>query len=135
MKVSEQIIQVLDALCEKFGIVIDWTATNVIPYIEMLCGKYVNYEIATSVVWIAVALIMCVPGFILFKLLNKNKEWGVEHFQYTGDCYIGRIFSYIGVAALFLIPSIMIITQALDIVTCLTFPEKIIIDELKTLAN
>lgn len=135
MKVSEQIIQVLDALCEKFGMAIDWTADNVIPYIEKLCGKYINYEIATSIVWIVVALAMCIPGFILFKLLNKNKEWGVEHFQYTGDCYFGRIMSYIGVAAIFVIPFLMVIVQALDITTCLTFPEKVIIDELKILIN
>ena len=42
MKVSEQIIQVLDALCAKLGMAIDWTADNVIPYIEKLCGKYIN---------------------------------------------------------------------------------------------
>ena len=30
MTVSEQIIQVLDALCEKFGLVIDWTSENAI---------------------------------------------------------------------------------------------------------
>lgn len=135
MKVSDQIIQVLDALCEKFGIVIDWTADNVIPYIEKLCGKYINYEIATSIVWIVVALVMCVPGFILLKLLNKNKEWGVTHYHTIEDDYFGRIMSYIGIVALFIIPFFMIIVQALDIVTCLTFPEKVIIDELKILIN
>ena len=31
MTVSEQIIQVIDALCEKFGIAIDWTTQNIIP--------------------------------------------------------------------------------------------------------
>lgn len=37
MTVSEQIISVLDALCEKFGIAINWTEENVIPYVEILC--------------------------------------------------------------------------------------------------
>ena len=33
---SEQIIEVLNALCEKFGIAIDWTAENVMPYLTDL---------------------------------------------------------------------------------------------------
>lgn len=135
MNVSEQIINVLNALCEKFGIAIDWTAANVIPYIEMLCGKYVNYEIATSIVWIVIALAMCVPGFILFKLINKNKEWGVTRYSVIGDDYCGRVLSYIGAAMFFVISICITIDQTFDIITCLTFPEKIIVDELKTLLN
>ena len=42
MTVSEQIIQVVDMLCEKFGMAIDWTGENVIPYIEVLCKKLVK---------------------------------------------------------------------------------------------
>lgn len=36
---GEEIIKVLDALAEKFGLAIDWTSNNVIPYLETLCGK------------------------------------------------------------------------------------------------
>ena len=50
MTVSEQIIQVIDALCEKFGIVVDWTSESVIPYLEILCTKLIKYEICTSIV-------------------------------------------------------------------------------------
>lgn len=54
---SEEIIKVLDVLAEKFGLAVDWTSANVIPYLEQLCGKYVNYEIATSVVWLLLGII------------------------------------------------------------------------------
>lgn len=53
MTVSDQIIQVLDNLCEKFGLAIDWTSENVIPYLTTLCTKLVSYEIWTSVAWLA----------------------------------------------------------------------------------
>ena len=33
---SEEIIKVLDALAEKFGVAVDWTSANVIPYLEQL---------------------------------------------------------------------------------------------------
>ena len=35
---SSQFIEIFDHLCQKFGIVIDWTAQNVVPYITALCG-------------------------------------------------------------------------------------------------
>ena len=59
---SEEIIKVLDALAEKFGLAVDWTSANVIPYLEQLCGKYVNYEIVTSVVWLILGIILMFVG-------------------------------------------------------------------------
>ena len=135
MKVSDEVIKVLDALAEKFGMAIDWTSSNIIPYIEQLCGRYIDYEIATSVVWIMLAIVLCIPCFILFRLLNKNKDFGVERYHTLSDDYFGRFLAYAGVAALCVAIIVVIMAQIIDIVTCLTFPEKIIIDELKYLIN
>lgn len=60
MTVSEQIIQVIDKLCEKFGMAIDWTGENAVPYIETLGQKLVTYEIATSVAWMFIWLIIAI---------------------------------------------------------------------------
>ena len=49
---SEEVIKILDALAEKFGLAIDWTSANVLPYLQQLCDKCVMYEIVTSVIWI-----------------------------------------------------------------------------------
>ena len=78
MTVSEQIIQVLDALCEKFGMAIDWTGENVIPYVATLCTKLVSYEIWTSVAWIALCAMIILTGFILIK---KYKTVLLENFD------------------------------------------------------
>ena len=67
---SEEIIKVLDALAEKFGVAVDWTSANVIPYLEQLCGKYVNYEIATSVIWMLFGIGCLILGRVLFKKMN-----------------------------------------------------------------
>ena len=48
MSISDQIIAVINDLCQKFGIAIDWTAENVLPYIEDLCARYIQFEIQTS---------------------------------------------------------------------------------------
>lgn len=131
MSVSDEIIKVLDALAEKFGMVIDWTSQNVIPYLEQLCGKYVNYEIVTSVIWLIFGIICLFVG-----------KWSIKKTQYCykrykenkhSDWDVGAVFSGIGVGVAFLVGIIVIMCQMFDIATCLTFPEKIIFDELKSI--
>ena len=130
---SEEIIKVLDALAEKFGLTVDWTSANVIPYLEQLCGKYVNYEIATSIVWIMLGLLFFIVGIICYKIVYKHKDWGVIYYKTISDDYFGRGLIYFGVISIFVVASLMIVTQIFDIVTCFTFPEKIIIEELNSI--
>ena len=129
---SEEIIKVLDALAEKFGLAVDWTSANVIPYLEQLCGKYVNYEIATSVIWILFGIACLIFGRVLFKKIKYcySKSDGMnEDNGYSWGC-IGTV---IGFGVLTIIGIIVVMTQVFDIVTCFTFPEKIIIEELKSI--
>ena len=58
---SKEVIKILDALAEKFGLAIDWTSANVLPYLQQLCRKYVTYEITTSTVWVMFGI-----GLLLF---------------------------------------------------------------------
>lgn len=127
MSVSDEIIKVIDALAEKVGVAIDWTSQNVIPYLEQLCGKYINYEIATSVVWMVLATLFGVIGYVV---LHKNKEWGVYRYETIKGDYFLRVILYLIMVG---IPIVVIVTQTFDIVTCLTFPEKIILEELQSI--
>ena len=120
---SEEIIKVLDALAEKFGLAVDWTASNVIPYLEQLCGKYVNYEMVTSIVWIVLSSIGMFVGYRIYKKMSKAE------YEEDGN----SIFSNWVFGAISVVLSIVICTQIFDIVTCLTFPEKIIIEELQSI--
>lgn len=126
---SDEIIKGLDALAEKFGLIVDWTSENVIPYIEQLCGKYINYEFATSVVWLIFGIIIGIIGFVIYKYVSKEKELGIAD---DGDCFI-RILIYFGIICIFVTSVVIVMNQVFDIVTCFTFPEKIIIDELKNI--
>lgn len=86
---SEEIIKVLDNLAQRFGIVIDWTSQNIMPYIQNLMGRYMQYHIAS----IILALILEIMGIFIFikvlkSALNKKKddkywEWFVEGIYYT----------------------------------------------------
>lgn len=122
---SEQVISVLDALCEKFGVAIDWTQENVLPYARELCGRYINYEIATSVAWIVILVAITSALILAAVKLNKMCDWNSSVVT-TSDvmCGVSIFFALvIGVASVF-----VIVEQVFDIITCLTFPEKMIIE-------
>jgi len=46
---ANEIIKVLDNLGEKFGIAIDWSSANVVPYLQDLMTRIVKYETYTSI--------------------------------------------------------------------------------------
>ena len=134
MSVSEQIIQVIDALCEKFGIMMDWTGNNVIPYIEMLGKKLITYELSTSVAWIAVMLFLSIVSIITMKksypfFKKKIAEGTVSYVDIcVNDWDVGLVLAIIGTIAINIAAIIVIICQAFDIIKCLAFPEMYIFE-------
>lgn len=134
MAVSEQIIQVLDALCDKFGIMVDWTSENVIPYLSTLCGKLVSYEIWTSVAWMAIMIVLCIASIVATKMLYPRFKRGLEN-RRDFECgwEIAAIFAITGLCALYLTTVIVLGTQIMDIIECVTFPEKFIFEYIQNL--
>ena len=139
MIVSEQIIQVIDALCEKFGVVMDWTGNNVIPYIEMLGKKLITYELSTSVAWIAVMLFPSIGSIITMKKLYPffKKKIAEGTVSYSSVCQndwdVGLGFAIIGTIIINIAAIIVIICQAFDIIKCLAFPEMYIFEYISRL--
>lgn len=138
MTVSEQIIQVIDALCEKFGIVINWTSDNVIPYIEMLGKKLVTYEICTSIVWLVIMITVSISSIVIARksfpiFLQEIKRTTDKYGLCTSNWDVGFGFSIAGLAVINIVSIIVIITQAMDIIKCLTFPEMYIFEYITAL--
>ena len=135
MKVSEQIIEVLNALCEKLGLALDWTTANVVPYIRQLCEKYVKYEVWTSVFYIFIWFALLIFSVWFYKskknALNKflmeeneSRDMGDAFFDSaTGWLWVlGLIMLIVAVTTFILVAA----DQGKDIITCLTFPEKML---------
>ena len=110
MTVSNQIIAVLDAICEKFGIVIDWTASNIMPYLQDLCHRIVAYEIATSAAWIILQVVIV---FLAFYIRNKKIRPLAEADDDDYSLVVATVICAIAV----------ICVQAVDIIKALTIPE------------
>ena len=127
---SEEVIKILDALAEKFGLAIDWTSANVLPYLQQLCGKYVTYEIATGVVWILIGICLL---FVGKYAIGKTKYCYGKYKEDWHSCYdVATILLGILTGCVIVGGIIVILCQTFDIVTCITFPEKIIIEELQS---
>lgn len=71
---SEEIIKVLDYICGKFGIAIDWTAENVMPQVIDIFSRYRIYEIVLN----SIGVVLSICGLIAFygvlkKIINSYK--------------------------------------------------------------
>lgn len=121
MTVSSQVIEVLNYLCGKFGIVIDWSAENVMPYVQELMSKFIQWEIATSRMWIVFAvlsLLVCVALIVTDAKTSFTDGFGVA----IGICFAITLVAIIGF-------------QVYDIITCTHFPEMKILEYLRAQMN
>ena len=122
MQASDQIIQVLDYLGEKLGVSIDWTSENILPYVQTLYSKYINWEIATSIVWLVVGIALIILAIIAFKGA-RNPNINDEGFLYL-------------VFIVLLIPGVIVMfAQVFDIIKCIYIPELKIYEYVKSLMS
>ena len=120
MTVSSQIIEVLNDLCTKFGMVIDWSQGNVVPYVQTLMTKFISWEIATSWAWIGIAAFMILLGITVI-ILEEN-VWDTYVWTFAGIVVIIVFLFVIG-------------WQIFDIIECKVFPEKAICDYVSMLLS
>lgn len=138
MTVSEQIIQVIDVLFEKFGIIVDWTSENVIPYVEALCRKLIVYEISTSVAWMIIMMLVSIGSIVAAKKFYPTfkKGWDENANSY---CDMGwQVASILAIFGLVIINFATICVwgqQIMDIIKCVTFPEMYIFEYISSLIN
>lgn len=132
---SEQVIAVINAICEKFGVAIDWTQDNVFPYLQELCQKYIRYEIATSA--FLCLIFVTTTSVLLFYSLRFHKKAMSFEIIYDGDEIDSIIATVLWICfAVFAIMTLIVFSvQMVDIITCLTFPEKMIIQFANSLVK
>lgn len=129
MAISEQIIQVLDALCARFGLVIDWTAENVIPYISTLCEKLITWEIWSSVAWMAIMLTLSLIS-IIFTIIFRR---GIKDLFECADLPAPLLAIFW--TCLYVGTIIVIGVEIFDIIKCVTFPEMFVFEYVQELIS
>lgn len=135
---GDEIIKVIDKLCQQFGIAIDWTDQNVLPYLQELAYRYVHYKIVFYSIWAIIGLILVIISIVICKKFfgkSENKQYEYDFFyeEFYDDheclctvlCIVAIILFIIGLAIV--IPMIFYIAQ------CITIPEKLIFDYVSSL--
>lgn len=116
---SDEIIKLLDDLGRRFGIAIDWSSENVMPYLKDLMSRYIDYEVMTSIAWIVIGIILLIGGVIFAIICAKNG---------------GDLSPSICICAA-VCGAVLIGVQVFDIITCYTIPEKVIIEYINSLLS
>ena len=133
---SAQIIEVLNDICDKFGIAVDWTSKNIQPYLKELMTKCINYKLATDIVWLVVGIVLLIIGGVIlrFALTNNRKYHEIQDYverarsNLDGVAGIQFIIAMIAIC----ISIILILYFTINLITCVTFPEKIILDMVQS---
>lgn len=130
---SEEIIKVLDELGKRFGIVIDWSNQNIMPYLQELLKRFICYQNITACVWIIISIAMTICGVIMIKFLNKwQKSDGYNSDSYDDDellAVLGYIFSILIIA----LGIGLIIGNTLGIVKNICMPEMVVYEYIKNI--
>ena len=119
MSFSENFINIMDAIGKQLGIAIDWTSQNVVPYIEQLSQRIINYEMCMHGFYLAISVAIIITGK---KIANKAKE------LYEKE--LDEVYAFLGILGIGIvgIGIIYVCANIKDIITALTLPEKTIIE-------
>ena len=117
MSFSSQFIEVLDALCDKIGIAIDWTSQNIVPYVTDLATRIITYEIWTSAAWIVIMAIVFLIAWKMTKNLCKEDRFEDEWITGWSIRIIIGIFCFTVIGF-----------EVFDIIEALALPEKTLYD-------
>lgn len=80
---SNEIISVINALADKLGFAIDWTAENMLPVVQELTHRYARYLLVDNLYGVFLSTVFLLIGVFGFKrTINsyKNKTWAYGEF-------------------------------------------------------
>lgn len=148
---SNEIIKVLDNLAERFGVAIDWTAQNVMPYLQDLYGRIIDYRIMQlsimyiiSILGLIISLALFVKNYRDYNTVSKNIEkleknkkivklfWSGEHrYEFSSNepemNFAGMVLSAIAGFLLTLSITSMFV-NTFELIEIINIPEKYVLD-------
>ena len=78
MNISKEILNTIDGLAERFGVVIDWSKDNVYPQVADICERLIHYKLVCQWIWFAVFAMILVTGIALLVTMIKDRREIVE---------------------------------------------------------
>lgn len=121
----EQIVEVLNALCEKFGIAVDWSSENMVPYLMELTHRYTAYVIAKGVISLVVSVALTALMIRVYKSLTVKRAAYFDKPCKRTECELDPAFDlFLIVAFLTVISWVLgVISYIPDAIKAIAIPE------------
>ena len=106
MTFSEQFKEIFELICEKIGVVIDWSQENVVPYVMDFLKRYVAYNIVEEILLILFSIVLIVGVVIFFRIIVKDRArceskkkdtafWDYYYYNEDAGAGLGAAFGFI----------------------------------------
>lgn len=137
---GNEVIKVLNHLCDKFGIAIDWTSSNVMPYLQDLMSRIVKYGIYQNVSDIINCLIFLLIAIIITRKLYKAsykyasiyKETNKHDDKDNASFFTMAFLISLATTAFVTVMALYVIKTSVDeIIELSTVPEKYVIEMIQ----
>lgn len=131
--VSEEIIKILDDLGNRFGVAIDWSSQNVLPYLQDLMERFIKLKNTEAIIWIIFSIIILIISFVLIyksvkTIIKHSKEDPYYEFFYD-DCGKFLILTIFGAFALVFF--IVLMNSIFNLVQNIYMPELSVLEYIK----
>lgn len=132
---GDEVIKVLNHLGDQFGVAIDWSSANVMPYLNDLMSRMIKYGIYINIYHIIYAIfitaVFIIVTIVLYKIACKmilRSEENEEHINSAKILSTAFAISLVTTVIVVLIEIGNIKDCIADIIELNTVPEKYVIE-------
>ena len=143
---SKEVIEVFNYIGEKFGIAIDWSQENLIPYLTDLWDRFITYEITIKSIWLFLCCLIFIIDILFVvkyykaykKSLNEEADgfFFVEETGPYGEPYIDYRGTFVPSVIILISLSIAALytffIAGADLLELLIIPEKFVFELVKS---
>lgn len=122
---SAEAINIIDYLCSKFGVAIDWANVNIIPKLQEIAEHIISWRYYSSMVGVISGALVIIMGIVLLSI--GTHKHNIHYDEGIGSMVIGSTMGIVGIPIL--------ITHILNMIKCNVFPEMALIDYLLKLKS
>ncbi len=131
--ISDEIIKVLDNLAQKFGIAIDWTSEKVMPYLQNLFDRYINYDIFINILEMSILLVLTIVfGILSYKWLKKWNKENEKRWLERNEKVLYILITFVSIFGILLLLDLTLFPYGIDsLLKDIYIPEVKILDLIK----
>ena len=129
MTISSEITNILNDLGSRFGVVIDWSSQNVVPYVQDLVSRIAKLEIVNSIGTICFGVMCLVMTVLFIKFIYKHYD------DLNFDVYFGakEVFLILGIVIFGFLGMILIPGGSSGLTKAIYLPELTAIEYVQRL--